>query len=309
MRLEDTPGFFDGRELMIGDGAYGKVLTLNKEWSDDLIWVFEREHIQTLVLHRLPKWDPSQPLARPTFRRTNLDFLAKVPQLRSLTVLDRSVPDISGVHHLPELRYLYMGDYSGKPIDFSCFPLLEECYIEFTKNRRSVALCTKLKSLSLQHYAYKDVTVLTPLSELTELWFSQGGLGDISAIGAFPDLKLLTLALLRNLRDISPLSTLKKVEELDLEGSKNFANLDAVSEMRALRTLNMSHCGNIDALKPLERCENLEVLRFGGDTTILDGDMTILLRMPKLRLALFGNRKHYNMKREDIPAFPESMKP
>jgi Leucine-rich repeat (LRR) protein len=178
------------------------------------------------------------------------------------------------------------------------------CYLEFAKGRSSIAKCSNLVDLMVQHYCFRDLSVLTPLSQLKSLWFSQGSLGDISEIGAFPNLTQLTIALMRNLTDIGPISDLKRLETLEITVCKKFGRLDALSSLPNLRKLEVTDCGPIDSLAPLLGCPNLEYLGFGGETIILDGDVALLTRMPKLKTVLFKNRKSYNKRREDIPAFP-----
>ena len=275
---------------IITDITYGPKLVLLEDWSDDLVSVFVREGIECLAVCR-----------QNGTKRDSLDFLAQLPWLKSFMLLDVQTKDISGVHHLTELRHLDMADWSKMPIDFTKFSKLKDCYLEFSKGRSSVGQCTSLENLRIQHYCFKDLSVLTPLSGLTELWFSQGSLGDISKIGALSKLKVLTIAYMRNLEDISPASALKNLEELDISNSKRIQNLSGLGSMPSLRVLKLIDCGEIDSLEPLLECTNLEELYFGG-TTIRDGNLKVLQDMPNLKKAPFFNKKHYNMTEEEFVA-------
>ena len=276
----------------IEDGKYGRKLSLHVDWSDDILEMVRSKGIQELLLLKWgdPEWN-------------SLDFLATVPWLKSFTLLGLLTKNIGGIHFLRELRSIYMGDYSKKPIDFSNFPLLRECRMEFCKGRISVTGCKNLELLSLQHYSYKDFSKLTSLTGLTTLDIAQGSLADISDIGAFWNLRDLKLVLLRNLKDISPLSHLGNIEELELEGSKGIENLNALSGLTRLRRLNIANCGEIESLAPLVGCESLQILKFSEDTNIRDGDLKVLMRIPNLKYVTLANRRHYNLRREEIPMF------
>ena len=276
----------------IEDGKYGKKMILHVDWSDKFADVLLGMNIQELVLLKLKN-----------FGWQSLDFLATVPWLKSFKLLDFLTDNIEGIYFLPELRSIYMGDYSKRPIDFSRFPSLKECYMEFCKGRNSVTTCSDLEYLSLQHYSYKDLARLSPLKKLSTLGIAQGSLSDISAIGAMSNLRDIGLVLLRNLTDLSPLCQLDKIQNLDLTGCKKFGKLDALSGLPTLRTLNISNCADIESLSPLLACKDLEILELSQDTTIRDGDLTVLLQMPTLKYVDFENRRHYNLSREDIPAF------
>jgi len=275
---------------MIERGRFGPKLTLKRAWSEDVPELMKREGVQELQLSRIGAVD-----------RDSLDFLADVPWLKGFSLLDIAIEDIEGVHFLTELRYLHLSDYSRKRIDFGRFPFLEECYMEFNKNRRSVSTCHGLTRLSLQHYSYRDLVPIAALGKLKELWISQGSLGDISGIAAFPKLTEITLGLLKNLSDIGPLSFLDDLQVLTIQGCKRVNEVDALAKCRALRSLDITSCGEIESLAPLVECETLEELRFFEDTKIKDGDIAVLLRMPNLKKARFNNRRHYNMRWEDLP--------
>ena len=173
-----------------------------------------------------------------------LAFLQEVPRLKCFKLQDKTIDDIAGIHFSTELRHLHMSDYSAEPIDFSRFPHLKVLHMEYKNSRKSVGKCISLEELSLQHYSLKDLSSLTDLVALRELWFSQGSLGDISSIGKFANLKSCTLAFLRNLVDLTPLAELKQLEILELDYSKNFKNLRALSGMTSLKKLNVSNRGD-----------------------------------------------------------------
>ena len=278
--------------LELRNGVCGPQLLVDTEWTEDIQRLMVRENIADLVLKRTR-----------VFQRQSLGFLEQVPWVQRFTLLDLVIQDIDGVHALPELRYLHMSDYSRKPIRFSNFPKLVDCRMEFTNGRVSVSCCKKLEYLSLQHFSQRDLSRLTPLSLLSALRIVQGCLEDISAIAAFPLLRELTLGLLRNIKDLTPLAELSGLEELDLEGCKNLGRLDALANLKALRQLNIGNCGQLESLAPLLDCPNLTSVDFSGDTTILDGDISILQNIPNLDYASFLGRRHYNRKPRDVPAY------
>lgn len=280
------------KDWEIDSGVYGKRLTLHVDWSDSLIRVFEREQIQEIVLFKPNNSGFS-----------SLDFLGKVSWLKSFTLLDLLTENISGIHFLSDLRSIYMGDYSKKAIDFASFPELKECRMEFSHNRLSVVSCPKLELLSMLHFSLSDLSKLVPLRHLTTLDISQGKLADIRAITEFRHLEHLNLVLLKSLQDIAPLGRAGELQTLSLEGTRGFRTLDALSGLGKLRRLNISNCGQIDSIAPLVACRSLEILEFSEDTNILDGDLQPILQMPNLKYISLMNRKHYNLRREDIPIY------
>ena len=86
-----------------------------------------------------------------------LDFLAEVPWLVNLQLLDTTRKDVQGIQFLTQLKKLYRDDYSKQAIDFRRFPHLEDCHFEFSQNKISVARCTRLNPCSGQHYAFQSL--------------------------------------------------------------------------------------------------------------------------------------------------------
>ena len=275
----------------ITEETFGPKLTLRGAWTKELAILAVSRNVRHLDIQLLA--DPLE---------IGLGFLADIPRLKRLDVLDATVKNIAGIHLLSELRYIDMSDYSKEPIDFTKFPLLTVACMEYSRGRESVGKCPNLEVLRVQHFSEKNLAVLNDLNTIRELWFSQGSLGDISLIRKFSQVQSVSFMLLRNLRDLSPLSSLQSLEKLDLRYSKNFSNIEALAGMKSLKRLDIGNCGDIESLLPLESCTNLEALFF-ADTNILDGDMSILLRMPNLKTVVFLNKRHYSVRREDIPAF------
>ena len=78
--------------------------------------------------------------------------------------------------------------------------------------------------------------------------------------------------------------------------------IDAIGALENLRFLGVSDCGRIDSLGPLANLTELEVLYAWGSTRVLDGDLTPLLKLPKLREIRMRDRHEYKPRIRDIPS-------
>jgi hypothetical protein len=58
--------------------------------------------------------------------------------------------------------------------------------------------------------------------------------------------------------------------------------------------------GKIPTLRFLSRLQNLEEIIFWEDTNVVDGDVGLLLKLPKLKNAGFRNRRHYTYRVEEV---------
>ncbi len=270
--------------FQVSDGQFGKVMKLREEWTDDVLPYVRSNSIEELVLRKLSssKW-------------YSLSFLDHFVSIKALRLFGDLTTNINPIHQLHNLVCLQLYEHSEEPIDFGAFPCLDQCTINFSKNRNSISQCANLTYVHLQGYSYKDLTRLEPLKNLTTLKLAQGPITDIASVTSFPNLNCLDLAFLRNMSDISPISTLSNIETLSLVNCKAITSLDAISSLRKLRHLSFSNCGVIDSISPIASCRELESVNFTEGTIIKDGDLRVLLNLPKLRRVGFANRSHYNL--------------
>jgi hypothetical protein len=75
----------------------------------------------------------------------NLDFLSNLPELLSFEVLDFHIKSVQPIHALFKLRKIQLSTYCNTPIDFSIFPDLEDCSLEWRPGSDSIFSCTSLK--------------------------------------------------------------------------------------------------------------------------------------------------------------------
>lgn len=81
-------------------------------------------------------------------------------------------------------------------------------------------------------------------------------------------------------------------------GKSRRFNLDTLP--KHIIRLDLASMGKIPNLAFLRRYQDLEALAIFGTTDISDGDLSILLSMPKLRSVSLQNRKHYSHTQSDI---------
>jgi hypothetical protein len=69
-----------------------------------------------------------------------------------------------------------------------------------------------------------------------------------------------------------------------------------------LRFLRISECGEMASLAPIESLTELEVLYAWGSTRIVDGDLSPLARLPRLKEVRMRNRRGYKPPVDELPA-------
>jgi hypothetical protein len=102
------------------------------------------------------------------------------------------------------------------------------------------------------------------------------------------------------LASLAGLDALEGLERLQIDGCKQFGDLEPIAKCNRLEFLSVANAGSIPSLAPIRRLSNLKHVSFVESTQIEDGDLSMLLELPSLEKVSFQNRRHYSHTREQI---------
>jgi len=277
--------------LILEDGTYGRRAVLTSRWSDDMLSSLTANHVVELELNQAKGWSGQ-----------DVAFLSRLPQLRVFEVFDFNIRDIGPVHSLHALRKLGVTTYCSTALDFSAFPELEHCDLEWRPKATSVFECLTLQHLFVDRYDGADVRSFGNLVNLRSLAILNAPTQSLEGLGRLVELRSLRLANLKKLRSLRGLGELVQLEELEIHTCRGIDSIAEVGALRHLKKLHLNNDGNIASLRPLEKLTELESVLFYESTNILDGDLSPLLRQKHLSRVSFQNRRHYSHRREDFGA-------
>lgn len=254
-----------------------------------------------------------------------LDFLLQYrDQIRTLTIGDSHIKDISAVSRLENLEAVSIaGAYDQ--IEFGRLRRLRQCSIESRTVSENLCASSGLEGLVLSGCSSRDLRWISPLKNLVRLELQDMPLQSLAGIEALQRLQKLhigrsdvehldgvqalkqlsevILGALKRLGSIAALSSLPAVKELWLESCKRVKDLTCISTLTSLHKLTLVNMGDIDSARFLGPLTELQILALGDNTRIVDGDLRVLLALPKLKSALFRNRKHYSHTMDEIKRF------
>jgi hypothetical protein len=229
-------------------------------------------------------------------RGDDLTFLARLPALRGLVLNAGEARDLSPVQELHALETLTLNT-SGKPrmtLDFSAFAHLRTLRMYWNPGFESVFECDSLESLFVFGPPDADLARFGRLPRLRRLELSQGR-KLVSTKGVSPSVRFLGLYLqgaLSALEELPP-----ALEVLAIEGAKQLGELVTVPSLTRLKAAN---CGDIASLAPLRGLDRLEEFFAWESTRIVDGDLSVLLELPRLREIGLRERREYRPRVAEI---------
>jgi len=281
----------------IQPGVSGRSLALLGPWEPEFRISMLSLGIRELECNSAKGW-----------RGNNIDFVRELPWLEGFSLTSYKISDFSPLHNLNSLVYLSIAGHGKGLIDFSSFPKLECCFLEWWPGVKSVLKCSTLKRAYFNSCKVKHSEQLVQLGNLERFVLANGPINEVQHLGNFSKLDYLGLYLLRKVDCLKGLERLSSLEWLHIEGCRRITNLEPLSGLPSLEVLIIDDNGVIDSLAPLLQVPTLKQLYFTGTTFIKDGDMSVIERLPKLRHVAFANRAHYSHRCEDFPQF-ESDKP
>lgn len=180
----------------------------------------------------------------------------------------------------------------------------------------------QLEELEVEEAPLKSLAGIEELTGLRQLHLSQLPLERLDGLGHATKLETLDLLLLYklpSLREVGALTALKKVS---IDGSKRAADVEALgaltlleelelvkvpvssgeflSGLTRLRRLILDGVGTLPSLAFLVSLTSLEHFKALGNTRITDGDVSVLLQLPRLHDVRLGKRPHYSHSGDEI---------
>jgi internalin A len=238
------------------------------------------------------------------FSRTGpvlIDFLRDLPFLERLSLFDFRVRDIAPLYELPKLREFSVSDGSCK-IDLPRISSLRDLRLSWSAAKYGSLLdCSALKSLGLDNYTGPDFRSFRKLSALENVGFGFTRLERLAGVEAFENLRRLSLGPINRLESLDGLEHCPTLTELEIEAAKKLRSIDAVHHLPKLRSLHLTRCPQIQSIKVLSKHPMLERIWFGQTSNVRDGDLAPLATLPRLQVATFLDRRHYNRKNAEFP--------
>lgn len=276
--------------FILEHGIYGPRVTVTGPWTPAIAGYMRREGVRELYLNHARGWSG-----------TTLDFLETMPELVALSILDFTIKDVTPIHGLTALRSLEVSTYCNTNMDFHRFPGLERCVFYWRSGSESLFECAALRWLFLHRYDGSASEPFARLATLQELSIANSELREVESLAALKNLRFLGLYNLKKLTSLRGLEELAQLEALEVNGCRGIGRIDELAALVHLRRLQLNDAGRIASLSPLREAADLEEVLFYESTNVVDGDLTPLATLPRLRHVAFQNRQHYSHKRETFP--------
>lgn len=273
-----------GSAYVIEDTPEGRWLVVTGAWSADAAQALARGDADGLVLN----------YAR-GFCEGSLDLLDGGWPLQRLSVLDPSLIELEPIGRLTGLEELSVQAAPDAVLDLEMLPRLRSIHGEWALIGRTLGAVAELESVITWMFGGIDLHGFRDHVALKTLMIKDAPhLESLSGLATLPDMAALTIVEAPRLHDIDELGELSSsLRELKFEECPRIEAIDVVESLVGLRVLGISESGEIASLAPVRSLAQLETFYAWGSTRILDGDLSPLTRLPRLKEVRMRHRRGY----------------
>ena len=237
----------------------------------------------------------------------NIAFLRQCPTITSLKIIpaySAAKFDYSPIYHMPNLKELNCQTVYGHKdalkadVDYSHFPSLQCVYASGAKGHRNLESVKGLRHLYLgQGQPASKLLTGFDFSELEKLDLCQSPIRSLNGIDQAACIQKLSLSYCRSLEDVAALASVgKTLTSLEIESCGKIKDFSWLYHLPNLENLVLFGSNTLPNLSFLDSMPNLKSFRF--TMNVLDGDLGLCKNVPYVYCK---NRKHYNLKDEDLP--------
>jgi internalin A len=214
-----------------------------------------------------------------------------------LSIIAADPLDVQPLRDLnPAVRQLLLNGTVGAPgsVDAASFKGVEVLSVAWESLDARSGWAPALRELSILDFSSDSVTAIPMASGLTDLeLYSASRLAELNGIERFPDLVRLAVNDARRLPSVEPVTALQRLEQLELDGCTGVSDIEFAARLPLLRRLRLADCGDVASMHPLTQHPSLEELWAWGETRFVDGDLTPLFSVHRLKSLAIAGRRHY----------------
>jgi len=227
------------------------------------------------------------------FRERDLRFIEGLP-LRRLDILARTHSDLTPIYTLSSTLEELSLQTAPTPVDLSRLPSVVRVGATWSQVEATIHSLPGLQDLFVLAYDEPDLSALFGNKELVSLSMKdRPRVQTLDGVEDFTWLRHLALPLapVHSLEPLTSASPLLKV--LDFSHCRNIGSIAPIGPLEGLLRVDFSDCGDIESVGVFDSLKLVEDILMWGSTRVVDGDLSPLARLSRLRTLRMKPRKTY----------------
>lgn len=234
-------------------------------------------------------------------------------KIKRLYVSGDGIYDLNGIYQLRQLKCLRLETCAKflpdkQQLDFSEFPILEECHIFWRKEySRNVFASPKLRTVVMFSYDKKTFEEIAQAKSLRSVSLLQSATENLKGIESLNSLESLEFYQMTKLSDIGNLPRLKRLKELKISKTRSLSLLSLlpIFEVPSLEYLSFGAGYEFPNLEPFAQLTSLK--EFITSSQLVIQDFSPLFKLKKLKLARFIALRNFVADEKELRELAKSL--
>ncbi len=263
----------------------GSGLVIYGEWNSSFAKIIQDRSVEHLFLNYTFGW-----------RCSDYTFLAQIPPIKTLDVIDVHSVGIKSVERQHGLATLSLNMPNADDVDFRAFHNLKNVFCYGVKRNDTLFSCGSMESLYIDELKIGDKHGIGCLKKLKDLTIANSNITSLSFVRNLALLESLTITNCKKILSFADISFLGNLKKVDIRGVRGLHDISFLSNLSNIEVV-IIETDALKTIKPLENLENIKALAlFGRKMTIEDKDLSPVNKLKQLSMLDIPNRKCYSVK-------------
>lgn len=234
----------------------------------------------------------------------NIGKLSVLENIKALNLNSYFYEDLSDLSCFKRLEYLKMLGRVDGDIPFSSLPLLRCIYLNYNrKNCKSIFQCKNLEYIFIDNYTEVSSNDFLTFDKARRIGLVKNKLIEFDAIKSMPQLEHIGIGYNSKMESISWLRENSSLISVAFQNCKKIKDWEVLGSLTKIERLMIENCGELPSLAFLQHLSNLKEIRIIGSTSVRDGKVRDIMKLPQLKSFFIPMRKEYDITLQDITAF------
>jgi hypothetical protein len=230
--------------------------------------------------------------------------ISEFKELRGLNLNSYCCGRLTELSNFKKLEYLNFLGKTDSEIPFSSLESLWCVYLNYDKKScKSVFDCKNLEYIFIDNYTGTSSKDFQKFEKAKRIGLIKSKVEEFNAIKNMPQLEHIGISYNLKMESIKWLEDNNSLISVALQNCKNIKDWEKIGSLKKIEKLIIENCGELPTLSFLQRLTNIKEIRIIGTTSIKDGKIKEIMKIPQLNYLFIPVKKGYDITIRDLTTF------
>ncbi|SCB96580.1 hypothetical protein [Gilliamella intestini] len=234
----------------------------------------------------------------------DIKMISNFKELRGLNLNSYCYGRLTDLSDFKKLEYLNFLGKTDSEIPFSSLESLWCVYLNYDKKScKSVFDCKNLEYIFIDNYTSTSSKDFQKFEKAKRIGLIKSKVEEFNAIKNMPQLEHIGIGYNLKMESIKWLEDNNSLISVALQNCKNIKDWEKIGSLKKIEKLIIENCGELPTLSFLQRLTNIKEIRIIGTTSVKDGKIKEIMKIPQLNYLFIPVKKGYDITIQDLTTF------